>query len=116
MHRVGMVIRRFCSWVHRGCSNGFQEIRKIMQTMQAVSVKDFLVAMEDKGEIVSFMGHTKDGDQLTVNENIVFIMDEVKSSPTKKRRVSKVLLGFRNVLFEFIPPPPRAGYVSAETQ
>ena len=84
-----MVIRRFSLWVSRGFCNGFQEIRNRMQTMKAVSLKEFLVAMEDKGEIVTFMGHTKDGDQLKVNENIVFIMDEVKSSPAKKRRVSK---------------------------
>ena len=29
-------------------------------------MKEFLVAMEDKGEIVSFMGHTKQSDQLKI--------------------------------------------------
>ncbi|CAE7444482.1 unnamed protein product [Symbiodinium sp. CCMP2456] len=86
----------------------FESDRKLsddLKSLPVVSLKEFLVAMEDKGEIVSFMGHTKDNEQLQVNENIVFIMDEVKSSPTKKRRVSKALLGLRNVLFQCIPPP-----------
>ena len=60
-------------------------------------MKEFLVAMEDKGEIVSFMGHTKQSDQLKIDESIVFIMDDAKSSPAKKRRVSKALLGLRHV-------------------
>ena len=47
-----------------------------------------MVAMEDKGEIVSFMGHVKENEILKVTESIVFVMDGVRSSPTKKRRLS----------------------------
>ncbi|CAE7240032.1 unnamed protein product [Symbiodinium sp. CCMP2592] len=67
-----------------------EELKALPVWNQAVSLKEFLVAMEDKGEIVSFMGHTKENDQLKVNEKIIFVMDEMKSSPAKKRRISKV--------------------------
>ncbi|CAE7817627.1 unnamed protein product [Symbiodinium sp. CCMP2592] len=62
-----------------------EELKSLPMWNQAVTLKEFLVAMEDKGEIISFMGHTKDNDQLKVDENIVFIMDDAKSSPAKKR-------------------------------
>lgn len=57
-----------------------------------------MVAMEDKGEIVSFMGHVKENEILKVTESIVFVMDGVRSSPTKKRRLSKARL-------KMSPPP-----------
>ncbi|CAE7539539.1 unnamed protein product [Symbiodinium sp. CCMP2592] len=60
-----------------------EELKSLPIWNQAVSLKEFLVTMEDKGEIVSFMGHTKENDQLKVDENIVFIMDDTKSSPVR---------------------------------
>ncbi|OLQ08636.1 hypothetical protein AK812_SmicGene7853 [Symbiodinium microadriaticum] len=66
------------------------EIKALSVWNQAVSLKEFMVAMEDQGEIVSFMGHDKENETLKVNDKIVFVMDDVKGSPTKKRRISKV--------------------------
>ena len=66
--------------------------------------------MEDQGEIVSFMGHDKENETLKVNDKIVFVMDDVKGSPTKKRRISKARLR--------IPPaltPCCIRYVSPES-
>ena len=66
-----------------------------------------MVAMEDKGEIVSFMGHVKENEILKVTESIVFVMDGVRSSPTKKRRLSKARLK--------MSPPQHISYVSVES-
>ena len=56
------------------------------------------MALEDAGELVTIMGHTKkgDGDELKCDEKIVFIMDPIKGG-VKKRKISKacsVLLCF----------------------
>ena len=67
-----------------------------------------MVAMEDKVEIVSFMGHVKENEILKVTESIVFVMDGVRSSPTKKRRLSKARL-------KMSPPPQHISYVSVES-
>lgn len=60
----------------------------IGESVQVMSLKSFLVALEDAGELVTIMGHTKTEDELMCNEKIVFIMDPLKSG-TKKRKLSK---------------------------
>ena len=51
-------------------------------------MKEFLTAMEDAGEIITFMAHKVDGNSLKSVEKVVFVMDEIKGN--KKRKVSKV--------------------------
>ena len=59
-------------------------------SVQVTTLKEFLVALEDAGELVTIMGHTKTGesDQLKCDEKIVFVMDQLKTG-AKKRKISK---------------------------
>ena len=47
--------------------------------------------MEDAGEIVTVMGHTREGDSIKCDEQLVFVIDEIKGSK-KRTKVSKARL------------------------
>ena len=61
-----------------------------MSLFRSRGSKDFIVALEDAGELLTIMGHTrtKDSDELKCDEKIVFVMDPLKSG-AKKRKISK---------------------------
>lgn len=53
-------------------------------------MKSFTVAMEDAGELISILGTKKgDNDDLEPVEKVVFIMDAVKSTGAKRRKITK---------------------------
>ena len=57
-----------------------------------ITIKDFIEALEDQGEIITFQAHKiqKDGERsIAPDEKIAFILDDV-STGNKKRKVSKV--------------------------
>ncbi|CAE7775676.1 unnamed protein product [Symbiodinium sp. CCMP2592] len=67
-----------------------EEVKSRAIWNKVMTMKDFLVALEDAGELVTIMGHTKkgDGDELKCDDKIVFVMDSLKSG-AKKRKISK---------------------------
>ena len=63
-------------------------IHLLCESVEVTTLKRLLVDLEDAGELVTIMGHTKTDDELKCNEKIVFIMDPLKSG-AKKRKISK---------------------------
>lgn len=63
-----------------------------MFVSEVMTLKAFMVAMEDAGELVTVMGSQKgDNDDAQPIEKIVFIMDPMKgANAPKKRKLSKV--------------------------
>ncbi|OLP75981.1 hypothetical protein AK812_SmicGene44142 [Symbiodinium microadriaticum] len=66
-----------------------EEVKGLAIWNKVTTLKRLLVDLEDAGELVTIMGHTKTDDELKCNEKIVFIMDPLKSG-AKKRKISKV--------------------------
>ena len=64
----------------------------MLVSVEVQSLKAFMVAMEDAGELVSVFGSKKgDNDVMQPVEKIVFIMDPLKGAgAAKKRKISKV--------------------------
>ena len=69
-----------------------------------MTLKSFLEAMEDAGEIISFLGHVKEGCNLECNEQLVFVMDDTNKG-SKKRKVSKARFTLSNP-YRNCPWPP----------
>ncbi|CAE7339927.1 unnamed protein product, partial [Symbiodinium sp. CCMP2456] len=67
-----------------------EEVKDLAIWNKVASLHHFLVALEDAGELVTIMSHTKsqENDELTCDEKIVFVMDALKSG-AKKRKISK---------------------------
>ncbi|CAE7786127.1 unnamed protein product [Symbiodinium microadriaticum] len=68
------------------------ELKNLTVWNKVQSLKAFMVAMEDAGELVSVFGSKKgDNDVMQPVEKIVFIMDPLKGAgAAKKRKISKV--------------------------
>ena len=71
-----------------------------VNSFQVMTIKAFLEEMEDAGEIITFMGHTKEGESMKCNDNLVFLMDEIKSS--KRRKISKACFAPSEEMFQEI--------------
>ena len=69
---------------------------------QVIGLKEFLTAMEDAGEIVTFMAHQKEQDMLQCVEKVVFVMDPLKHNG-KKRRMSKAAWTSNSLCLHVLP-------------
>ena len=55
-------------------------------------LKQFFEAMEDAGEIVTLMSHTKTDDGFQCAAKSVFLLDDLVGPTNKKRKVNKALI------------------------
>ena len=76
----------------------------LCESVEVTNLKAFMVAMEDAGELVSLLGSKKtDNDELQSVEKIVFIMDAMKSTAAKRRKITKAS-GFTFKLYQVMCP------------